>query len=215
MSSSRLYWLFLNESRSRVAHACVVKAAGLSEQDICGILVDIPFFKFSCWDLTFLTHTLDKADRCCYKYNETCSIRRGVVYAVPPIGSTWAWISPLFYFLFFCLAGREFVYTVCPTSHSEGVREGTKECDRFFLKWITSLFGAAQALGLTKVRNEAWQIFKQPANPEVTQTQHRDGNDSVFHNARSVFQFCLFHPHLTCEITIDHSIRPGLELKSF
>lgn len=40
-----------------------------------------------------------------------------------------------------------------------------------FLKWITFLFGAAQALGLRKVRGEAWQGFKGPAKPEVTHTR--------------------------------------------
>lgn len=42
-----------------------------------------------------------------------------------------------------------------------------------FLKWITFLFGAAQALGLRKVRGEAWQGFKRPAKPEVTHTHTR------------------------------------------
>lgn len=70
-----------------------------------------------------------------------------------------------------------------------------------FLKWITFLFGAAQALGLRKVRGEAWQGFKRPAKPEVTHTRLRDGNDSAFQNTHTVCQCYSFYSDLTCDVT--------------
>lgn len=91
------------------------------------------------------------------------------------------WISPSATFL--CLWPA-----VCPTSHTDlwykGVREGTRECELLF-KWITSLFGAAQARRLKKVRGEAWQGF---AN-QRSHTWLRDRSDSAFQK-----------PHILCAI---------------